>query len=264
VHARPDLKLRWKDFRPLPGDTAPAAATPPGTVIYAIGDIHGRHDLLALIHAGIAADAGQRPARRRVVIYLGDYVSRGTDSRRVVEGIRNLGLKDCEVVTLKGNHEDLLLRYLDGELEAGKHWLDFGGLDTLADYGVMAADRHARDDETVEFLRQRFIEAMPADHLDFFRTLKVSHSEGGYFFVHGGIRPGVAFEDQDDYDQMWIREPFLESDAEHGAVVVHGHSIAVNPEVKRNRIGIDTGAYESGVLTCLVLDGLERAFLQTQ
>ncbi len=257
------ISPRWAACRPPPGVPAPAALTPPDTAIYAIGDIHGRCDLLEAVHRGIAVDAGARPAQRKVVVYLGDYVSRGVDSRRVVERVRAWRPPGFEVATLKGNHEDLLLRYLDGELEAGRHWFDYDGLDTLAHYGVIAADRQARDDASLESLRRRFAEALPAAHLEFFRGLRVSHREGGYYFVHAGVRPGTALDAQEDRDRMWIRRRFLDSDADHGAVVVHGHCICAEPDVRHNRIGIDTGAYRSGVLTCLVLDGAERAFLQT-
>lgn len=237
---------------------------PPGTVIYAIGDVHGRCDLLETIQQAIRIDIRLRRARRRVVVYLGDYVSRGVHSPTVVDAVvRSRMLDECEIVTLKGNHEDLLLRYLGGELGAGRHWFDHDGHDTLADYGVNTPDRQARDDETLESLRLRFAQALPEDHLRFFRALKVSHDEGGYHFVHGGVRPGVPLAAQNGHDQMWMRTEFLESDADHGAIVVHGHSIVAEPEVRHNRIGIDTGAYKSGVLTCLVLDGTGHGFLRT-
>lgn len=256
-------RLHWADYRPPLGAAPSLGTTPAGTALYVIGDIHGRCDLLELIQRGIAIDAGMRRAPRKVIVYLGDYLSRGTDSRRVVDRVRGWQLEGCEIVTLKGNHEDLALRYLGGELQAGRHWFDHGGLDALAHYGVEAADRSARDDQTMESLRMRFADVVPAQHLAFFRSLKVSHREGGYYFVHAGIRPGVSLEAQNDHDQMWIRKRFLESDQDHGATVVHGHSITPEPEVRQNRIGIDTGAYASGVLTCLVLDGGERAFLQS-
>lgn len=237
--------------------------TPPDTVIYAVGDIHGRADLLAAIQALIAADAPRREARRRQVVYLGDYVSRGGDSREVVDRVRNWLPEGFERIALKGNHEDLLLRFLDGELDAGRHWFDYDGLDTLAHYGVAIDDRRARDDASVSALRDRFAAALPQAHLDFFRSLPASHGAGGYCFVHGGVRPGVALAEQTDHDRMWIRKPFLESDADHGAVVVHGHSISPQPVVRHNRIGIDTAAYRSGILTCLVLEDAARDFLQT-
>lgn len=247
-------------FSQAPGGSA---RVPEGTVVYAVGDLHARCDLLEEIHAGVAEDAARRAAGRRVIVYLGDYVSRGLDSRRTVELVMRCRPGGCAVVALKGNHEDLLLRFLDGDLEAGRHWFDNDGLDTLAHYGVAAARREAGDPAGLESLRRSFAAALPAEHLAFFRALAVSHDEGGYRFVHAGVRPGVPLAGQSDRDQMWIRTRFLTSSQELGAVVVHGHSISRQPEVRPNRIGIDTGASRSGVLTCLVLEGASRAFLQT-
>jgi len=248
---------------PLREDQAMVRQTPPDTVIYAVGDIHGRVDLLAAIHQRIAADALRRPARQRIVVYLGDYISRGVDSRAVVDRVREWLPEAFRRVALKGNHEDLLLRFLGGDLDAGRHWFDYDGLDALADYGVASADRQARDDASVELLRERFAAALPQAHLEFFRALPVSYRAGDYFFVHGGVRPGIPLAQQDDHDCMWIRKTFLDSELEHGALIVHGHSISAQPVVRHNRIGIDTGAYRSGVLTCLVLDGSSHSFLQT-
>ena len=237
--------------------------TPPDTVIYAIGDIHGRLDLLSAIHDRIAADARQRSARHRIVVYLGDYVSRGADCRGVVDRVREWLPAGFERVTLKGNHEDLLLSFLGGDLDMGRHWFDYGGLDALAHYGIAIPDRDARDDTSVALLRDRFASALPQAHLDFFRSLPVSYRAGDYYFVHGGVRPGVPLAEQSDHDRMWIRKAFLDSNADHGAVVVHGHSISEQPVIRPNRIGIDTGAYRSGVLTCLLLEGPLRDFLRT-
>jgi serine/threonine protein phosphatase 1 len=240
-----------------------SSQTPPDTVIYAIGDIHGRLDLLAEMHERIATDVRQRAAPRKLLIYLGDYVSRGEDSRRVVDRVLEWLPEGFERIALKGNHEDLLLRFLDGDLDAGRHWFDYDGLDALAHYGVTIPDLQARDEATVAVLRDRFAAALPQSHLDFFRSLPASYQAGDYFFVHGGVRPGVALTEQSDHDCMWIRKSFLDSDADHGAVVVHGHTISTEPVVRHNRIGIDTGAYRSGVLTCLVLNTTNRSFLTT-
>lgn len=236
---------------------------PADLVVYAIGDIHGRLDLLGGIHEHIAEDARRHPSRRKLLIYLGDYVSRGADSRAVVDCVREWQQDGFERVWLKGNHEDLMLRFLGGEIEAGRHWFDYDGLDTLADYGVAIDDRLARDEASVLELRKRFAAALPPAHLDFFRSLDIRHHVGDYCFVHGGVRPGVPLDRQRDQDCMWIRRTFLDSDLEHGAMIVHGHSISAQPEIRHNRIGIDTGAYRSGILTCLVLDGESRSFLQT-
>ena len=241
------MKLRITE--PAPAE----ASVPEGLAVYAIGDVHGRCDLLEALLEAIDA----RPGRKRIV-FLGDYVSRGVDSRRVVELVR----QTPGAVALKGNHEDLLLRYLGGELGAGRHWFDFDGLDALASWGVKGGDP-AADDRKLETLRLQFREALPPADVAFFRGLRASHTEGGYRFVHAGVRPGVPLAQQTDHDQMWIRRPFLDSAADHGAVVVHGHCICGEPQVRRNRIGIDTGAYKSGVLTCLVLEGATRALIQT-
>jgi serine/threonine protein phosphatase 1 len=237
--------------------------TPDATLIYAIGDLHGRLDLLDDMHRRIETDVRHRSAAHKQVVYLGDYVSRGADSPRVVDRVMEWLPADFERVTLKGNHEDLLLRFIDGDIAAGTHWFDYGGLDTLAAYGVAIADRQARDHASVAELGAALAAALPPAHLAFFRRLGVRHRAGDYCFVHGGIRPGIALEQQSDHDCMWIRRSFLDSEAQHGAVIVHGHSISAAPEVRHNRIGIDTGAYRSGVLTCLVLAGEHRSFLQT-
>lgn len=234
-------------------------------MVYAIGDIHGSSDLLGTLLHGIEQDCGQRPHQRTVVVFLGDYLSRGSDSRAVVNRIMSWRPQTegkIEIITLSGNHEELALRYLHGELEAGRQWFDHDGLDALAHYGVIAPDAAARDDASLLALRDRFAQALPPQHLAFFQKLAVNHREQDYHFVHAGVRPGVVLTQQSAHDQIWIRKRFLESELDHGAVVVHGHSISANPVVRHNRIGIDTGAPASGVLTCLVLAGAQRAFLQ--
>ena len=257
------MRLRILDCPAPPGAPPGAVCTPEGTVIYAIGDIHGRDDLLAALLEGVRRDAGQRPARRRLLVFLGDYISRGPGSRAVVERVMATAWPGFEVVALKGNHEDLLLRFLDGDLAAGALWLDYGGAQALRAYGV-APEGGARGDEAgAQRLRRELAGALPAHHLEFFRRLRLDHREGDYYFVHAGIRPGVPPEGQSDADRLWIRSEFTDSLADHGVVVVHGHCIAPMPQVRHNRIGIDTGAYASGHLTCAVLDGAERVFLQT-
>ncbi|HRP97857.1 MAG TPA: metallophosphoesterase [Rhodocyclaceae bacterium] len=259
----PASPLRWTRFRAPAGTPPPAAATPAGTVVYAIGDVHGRADLLATMQRGIALDAQRRRARRRVVVYLGDYISRGPDSRRVLEQVIAWRPDGFEIVALKGNHEQLLLRYLDGDLMIGRHWLGYGASEALAAYGVALPRDVIADDALLTEMRHRLVAAMPEAHVRFVRSLATGHREGGYLFAHAGILPGVALDAQRERDLVWIRGRFLRSADDHGAVVVHGHSITEEPQVRHNRIGIDTGAYRSGVLTCLVLDGRERAFLQT-
>lgn len=275
---------------PPPGEPAPRAAVPADTVVYAVGDIHGRADLLARLLAGIRADARRRRAQRRVAVFLGDYVNRGPECRAVVDLLLAPGLDGFEVVTLMGNVEQAMLRYLDGEMAIAINWLEYGGIETAAAYGV-ACPLPRRNDEHLleamrwhdgyqdaygatmppqpdeiaglEALRHELTAALPPEHLAFFRGLRTMRREGGYCFVHAGVVPGVPLDEQAPRDCMWIRRRFLDSELDHGAVVVHGHSISAQPEVRRNRIGIDTGAYKTGTLTCLVLEGEERSFLQT-
>ncbi|CAG0976994.1 hypothetical protein RHDC1_01609 [Rhodocyclaceae bacterium] len=284
------MSLRWRSYGPPAGHPAPRATTSGGTVVYAIGDIHGRADLFARLLSGIRRDAGLRPARRRVLVTLGDYINRGPECRAVVEQLLAPGLDGFEIVNLMGNVEQAMLRYLDGEMAIAINWLEYGGIETAAAYGVACPQPRRHDEHSLEAmrwhdgyqdaygatlppqpeeiadleaLRHTLTAALPAAHLAFFRGLRTMWREGGYCFVHAGIVPGLPLDQQAARDCMWIRRRFLDSDLDHGAVIVHGHSIAAEPEVRHNRIGIDTGAYKTGILTCLVLDGPERSFLQT-
>ena len=244
-----------------PRAPARAARVPEGTRVYAIGDIHGRSDLLGALHGMIRADAAESRAERNVIVYLGDYVDRGMDSRGVIDAIIAPDDDGFERVCLKGNHEDLMLTFLDDHA-AAPNWFFNGGLATLASYGVSprtdtAAMRLSHD------VQLALRDAIPPAHLAFLRSLALHHAEGDYLFVHAGVRPGVALADQDPFDLMWIRDAFLDARGDHGQVVVHGHSIAPEPVDAGNRVGIDTGAYFSGVLTCLVLQGAERSVMRT-
>lgn len=235
------------------------ASVPPGTRVYAIGDIHGRLDLLSRLHQMILDDARASKAGDRILIYLGDYVDRGPDSAGVIELLSQEALPGFTAIHLKGNHEDFLLRFLD-DTSSGTAWFANGGVETLRSYGVEL--EHA-DRDTPSRLLDKLSRRLPARHLDFLRALSLHHCIGDYLFVHAGIRPGLAMELQSATDMLWIRGEFLNSTVEHGKVVVHGHTIADLPEVRDNRIGIDTGAFFSDRLTCLVLDGADRRFLHT-
>jgi serine/threonine protein phosphatase 1 len=235
---------------------------PPGSRIYAIGDIHGRLDLLETLQANIVEDLAQNPVSRAVLIYLGDYVDRGPSSSAVIDRLINQPLPGFEIIHLKGNHEDFLLRFHnDGEL--GENWLMNGGGATLESYGVKDATDTFNVIWHLPEFRSAFCDALPAEHLKFLNSLSLHHREGGYLFVHAGFRPGVPLEQQTPQDQMWIRDDFLFSDADFDALVVHGHSPRPAPVVRDNRIGIDTMAYRSGCLTCLILEGRERRFIST-
>ncbi len=233
---------------------------PEGTLIYAVGDIHGRADLLADMHEAILKDAREVDCDERMVIYLGDYVDRGNESKGVVDLLLDKPLPGFKSYYLMGNHEAFLLEFLI-DMEAGPGWFFNGGIQTLQSYGV----RLNKDDElsfdTLVRIQDEFLRKVPARHLNFFRALDFCRVEGDYFFVHAGIRPGVPLENQSDEDMLWIREEFLSYEEEFEKIIVHGHTITWEPEVKSNRIGIDTGAFASGVLTSLVLEGRERDFL---
>jgi diadenosine tetraphosphatase ApaH/serine/threonine PP2A family protein phosphatase len=236
-------------------------SVPAGTSVYAIGDIHGRADLLTKIHKIIRADAGrQADGRRKIVVYLGDYVDRGAKSRQVIEMLLRSPLEGFDSIYLKGNHEDYMLGFLEGGGD-GLGWLFNGGEATLASYGVAAPGSVSPNGGALDELRVALNAALPEDHRAFLASLELHHREGGYLFVHAGIRPEVALAEQSADDLMWIRDEFLSCDADHDCRVVHGHTITWSPEVLPNRIGIDTGAYVSGALTCLVIEGAETRFL---
>jgi len=223
--------------------------------IYAIGDIHGRLDLLERALAAIRGDVQARGAAA-LTVTVGDYIDRGPDSRGVVECLAADPFP-TPYVALKGNHEDMLEAFL-ADAAAGPQWFDNGGEATLESYGVRLRGYAAAE---IEAARAAFAAALPPAHLEFLRALKLSHGCGGFFFCHAGVRPGVPLALQDPEDLLWIREPFLLSGADFGAVVVHGHTPAAEPELRRNRIGIDTGAFFSGRLTCVALGEGSPRFL---
>lgn len=242
-----------------PQTTWPALAA--GTRVYAVGDIHGRVDLLRALRRLILADADRHGAARKVVVYLGDYVDRGAASRAVLDELITAPLPGFESVHLMGNHEEILLRFLK-DIAVGPNWLAFGGLETLASYGVDPPVPATAVAE-LERVQQAFAARLPAAHHAFLRQLALSHVEGDYFFVHAGVRPGVPLARQNPHDLLWIREAFLLSDEPFEKCVVHGHTIAATPQQRPNRIGIDTGAYATGRLTCLVAAPEGCSFLQT-
>ena len=231
---------------------APAALSP-GQRVYAIGDVHGCIDRLAALHEQIAEDLAVRPVEHAVLIHLGDYVDRGTDSAQVVDWLINKPPVPADlIVNLMGNHEHMMLSAISGkDADAASHWLSNGGADSLLSWGlnraVPAGEWAAR---------------IPLQHLLFLRDLAISHRIGPYMFVHAGVQPGVPLDQQSRHDMLWIREPFLTSRADHGAVIVHGHTPRREPAVLPNRIAIDTGAVVGGALTCVMLENDKLAFLQ--
>ena len=232
---------------------------PSGHRLYAIGDIHGRDDLLADLLAKIEADSSERGAAKRTIVFLGDLIDRGPASAAVVERLRTYEPADTRLVFLAGNHEEVLLRILDGEKGLVPDWLRFGGAECIRSYGVDPVWlRPMSPGHAIEVIRS----AIPLSHAAFLRGFDDTLKAGDYLFVHAGIRPGIPLAEQSRTDLRWIREPFLTDRTEHGFVVVHGHTIREEVDECGNRIGIDTGAYRYNVLTALGLEGADRWYLQ--
>jgi serine/threonine protein phosphatase 1 len=226
-------------------------ALPDGRRVYAIGDVHGCADRLAALHHHIADDLARRPVASPLLLHIGDYVDRGPDSAGVVRRLAaGPPVAGVPVVNLVGNHEDTMLRALDGERPAATDWLFSGGREALASWGV-----------DPDGDRAGWLAAIPADDVAFVRALALWHREGDYVFVHAGIRPGVTLEKQARSDLLTLRQPFLTYEAPFGFVVVHGHTPTTNPQIRPNRIGIDTGAVFGGRLTCAVLEAGTIGFL---
>lgn len=232
---------------------------PDGYRVYAIGDVHGRRDLLEQLLARIAAERAAAPRRRDQIVFLGDLIDRGPESRGVIDLLLAAQGELPDPVFLAGNHEEMLLAILGGAAQHLPDWLRHGGVECVQSYGVDPLLLESGDMAAVAHLRA----AIPEAHIDFLRAMRDSFRLGAYLFVHAGVRPGVPLESQAPRDLRWIRQSFLESDADFGAMVVHGHTVVARPEMRPNRIGIDTGAYASGVLTALCIDGGERRFLST-
>lgn len=249
-------KLRWP-FR-NPASTRSQFSLGRGVRVYAIGDVHGRSDLLTRLFAQIDAERAANPRTKEHLILLGDLIDRGPDSRGVLDLLLDRRATDPTLKLLSGNHEEMLLMLLDGATEHWADWLRFGGAECAESYNLDPLELYAMPPEAaIERLRA----AMPEAHLALLRDLDSYLAVGDYIFVHAGIRPGVPIERQLRRDLHWIRAPFLRSTTDHGAMIVHGHSISEEPEIRPNRIGIDTGAYASGRLTALCIDGAERRFL---
>ena len=234
-----------------------------GRLVYAVGDIHGYPQQLSALLDQIRADAGATAAGERpLVVFLGDYVDRGPDSRAVIDLIADLIDEGAfEVVALKGNHEDALARFI-AEPAYAPAWIANWGEATLRAYGVSPPS--SCDAAACEAAQARFVEAMPSRHRALLASLQLSLTVGDYLFVHAGVRPGIDLAAQDPRDLIWIRYDFLESDADFGKVVVHGHTPADRPVRRTNRIGLDTGVYASGTLTAVRLKGEQIDFLQAR
>jgi diadenosine tetraphosphatase ApaH/serine/threonine PP2A family protein phosphatase len=237
-------------FRTSKSRSESRAQIPEGIRIYAVGDIHGRADLLDRTLRQVDADLAEDPPSQAIQLFLGDYVDRGPASREVLD--RLIALESTHrTVFLKGNHESLLTRF-PTDPSILDSWQRLGGLETLMSYGItpsINADSIAQTRLAVAF-GQKF----PESHRKFLGELKTSFTCGDYFFVHAGVRPGIALSEQREEDLLWIRQEFLLCEDQFSKIVVHGHTPVSQPDIRPNRINIDTGAYATGRLTCLVLE----------
>jgi serine/threonine protein phosphatase 1 len=236
--------------------TGPAGAR--GYRAYVVGDIHGRLDLLDWLLEKIH---GELTARKVLLVFVGDLIDRGPSSAQVVERLRTYRHPGVETMFLLGNHEEVLLRILHGEADLIAKWCTFGGAQCLQSYGADTSGlARLSDEEALAFVRK----AIPRRHVEFLESFHDSCRFGDYLFVHAGIRPGVELDQQKQVDLRWIRDPFLFDETDHGFVVVHGHTITQEVELRPNRVGIDTGAYRSGVLTAMAIEDDKTWFLDTR
>jgi serine/threonine protein phosphatase 1 len=267
-----DLPYLWKPYgngeltvlSPLPGlgeikVRGRRPSLPAGQRLYAVGDIHGRLDLLDELLARIDADIALRPTPKPRYVFLGDYIDRGPSSRETIDRLIEHGATH-ESVFLKGNHELIAIKCLS-DRSLFDQWLRLGGLETLVSYGL-PPETLANGKQIAE-IQSAFHHALPQTHFRFFRDLKNSFECGDFFFAHAGVRPGVELLQQMESDLLWIRGEFLSSDDDFGKIIVHGHTPTREIEVGPNRINIDTGAFATGRLTCLVLEGESLSVIDT-
>lgn len=233
---------------------------PEGQRIYAVGDIHGRLDLLDQLILKIEEDNAGRNRVRTQIIFLGDLCDRGPDSRGVIERVMQLAKASSDVRLIAGNHEELLIRAWDGDRRSAGLFNRVGGKETMLSYGV---DEEKYDAADLEELVEMISSHVPENHIAFLKAAEDWITAGDYLFVHAGIRPGDAIEEQRTSDLRWIRREFTDFPGDHGMMVIHGHSITEDVDVRTNRVGIDTGAYATGTLTALGIERSERWFLQT-
>lgn len=223
---------------------------PDGVRVYAVGDIHGRIELLNKMLMQIDADLQARPVANSIQVFLGDYIDRGPGSRNVVDRLIERS-RTHQTVCLRGNHEIFLTEFLSNA-EVLPYWVKNGGLETLLSYGLLPPNEPTPTQQTA--FANEFGEILPSEHVKFLSELKPYFTCGEFFFVHAGLRPNVSLDQQRDEDLFWIKQEFLEFKGSFGKMVVHGHTPVMQPDVRSNRINIDTGAFATGRLTCLVLE----------
>lgn len=232
---------------------------PPSKRLVAIGDVHGRWDLLSTLIRAINAKISTLPDKQAKLIVLGDFIDRGPGSSQVVELLRKASGHYANFVVLRGNHEESFIAAAHGDGHAQKLWLTHGGQAMLQSFGIEPP--YEREDSFSFAARLR--EGIGIDVLEWMMDLPVQLYEPPYFFCHAGIRPGVPLHKQDQQDMLWIRREFMESTLDHKAIIVHGHNVVKDVQVHTNRISLDTGAYRSGNLSAAILDSEQIVLLQT-
>lgn len=243
-----------------PDPAASPHAIPAGERVYAVGDIHGRRDLLDMLLAQIEADDAARGPARTTLVFLGDLVDRGADSSGVVQRLLDLSRSGRSARFLMGNHEETFVKAARGDAAALRYLVRYGGRETVLSYGIGTAAYNAADfDELAAMLAAR----VPGAHIDFIEAFEDQVAIGDYLFVHAGVRPGTPIAEQKASDLRWIRSEFLDYRGSHGPMVVHGHTITDEVDEQPNRIGIDTGAFASDRLTAIGLEGTNRWYLAT-
>jgi serine/threonine protein phosphatase 1 len=230
---------------------------PDDTRIYAIGDVHGRVDLLREMFSAIDDSLASHPIDNVVQVLVGDYIDRGPHSRQVIDALIARA-KQHAMVYLKGNHENYAVQFL-ADPSVLSEWKQVGGMSTLLSYGLQP--RTQDDPETRQEISTAFRSALPDSHRRFLQSLHLTYSCGDFFFAHAGVRPGVPLGEQREQDLLWIRDDFLLHEEDFGKIIVHGHTPAKTPDVRSNRINIDTGAFATGRLTCLILQGDQMAVI---
>lgn len=233
-----------------------------GERIYVIGDIHGRYDLLRSLMRQIEQHArGRAEAERLHVLLLGDIVDRGPDSAKALHFLHDWTRHVRGQHMLLGNHEEMMLRTYAGDAQTFRAWMRVGGRETLKSFGLrISREEDLHDPRILRMVR----DALPHDLMSFVATWPLTARSGDYFFCHAGVRPHVPLEKQVKQDLIWIRDEFLSDESDHGAIIVHGHSISPQIDRQVNRIGIDTGAYHTGVLTAAYFEDAETDFISTQ
>ena len=231
-----------------------------GERIYAIGDIHGRLDLFTTLIDLIRHDIEQRDPCRTRLLLIGDLIDRGPDSASLVATIQPHVTRNQGLIVLKGNHEQIMVDALQGDREALANWLRFGGEATLRSWGAPDAAFNGDLEEIYAAAKH----AVPGDVIDWLDNLPTSYQSGDFFFVHAGIKPGVALKRQSERDLLWIGDEFLTHQEAHPAIIVHGHSIVeAGPVFQNNRIALDTGAYRTGKLSAVVFEGAKKWIIAT-